>query len=213
MEESKKELFQKVTLSQFMKIVKMSMDLNIIFLFEKLMNGIDLPSISSDVRIAGWLQTLYKKSWVDADYKPTLLGIELYNTIFTEESAQTIVKNKKKEAATKFDEWWAIFPPTDKFEYKGKVFSGTRGLRVSKDTCRELFEKWVKRGDYKAEQIIEATKVDVETRKQASLKEGRNKLTFLQNSATYLRNASFDPYVNTTFTEEVVTNLNNTVDV
>lgn len=96
---------------------------------------------------------------------------------------------------TWFDSWWALFPRTDRFNYEGIDFFGGRGLRINKDKCKELFREMVLKNEFTGEQILEATRKDIQARKKASKVEGKNKLTFLNNSVTYLRQQIFSPYV------------------
>ncbi len=57
------------------------------------------------------------------------------------------------------------------------------------------FEKIIIEGDYTAEELIEALKYDVVQKKEASFKTGNNKLSYMQNSLTYLNQRSFEPFI------------------
>ena len=64
----------------------------------------------------------------------------------------------------------------DKFEYKGRSFPATRALRANKDECRTKFNKILLEGDYTSEQLVEALKYDVQSKKDNSVSTGTNKL-------------------------------------
>ena len=50
-------------------------------------------------------------------------------------------------------------------------------------------------GEHTLEQIVKAVEYDVLMKKEESLKKGQNKLTYIQNSATYLKQRSFEPFI------------------
>lgn len=213
MEDVKKELFPNLGTIPLKKILSSQLDINLIFLFEMLHNGYE-PEDMDNIKVKGWVQTLIKKGWINEALCITNFGAEMYNNLFIEDSTPTtVIKKKRVINKTKFDEWWNIFPATDKFEFKGKMFSGTRALRLNKDECKLLFTKWVSNGDYTPDQIIQGTLTDIETRKNASLREGKNKLSFIQNSATYLRQAAFDGFIGETVEEEKPVQSDNTIDI
>lgn len=94
-----------------------------------------------------------------------------------------------------FEQWWKVYPGTDTFSHKGMEFSGNRGLRVNKDECKIKFDKIVNEGEYTAEELIEALKFDVLQKKENSVKTKANKVTYMQNSLTYLNQRSFEPFI------------------
>jgi len=128
----------------------------------------------------------------------------------TKESALTIqgkevlefissIKNKRllksKIENTDFIEWWEAFPKNNIFTYKNVSFSGSRSMRVKKDECRLKFESIVNEGEYTVKQLIEALKTDVLLKKEESFKTGANKLTYMQNSLTYLNQRSYENFI------------------
>jgi hypothetical protein len=158
-------------------------------------------------------QELIRKGYMTEEREITQQGELFYKTILSNpDKAKDVVKAIKEIAKSDFDTWWSIFPPHDGFNYQGKKFERSRGLRVDKDKCRELFLKMVNSQEYTASQIIQATMADVTTRKNASLRANENKLKYLQNSATYLRQKSFDGFVDEIVKEENV-NTSNSVDI
>ena len=94
-----------------------------------------------------------------------------------------------------FEVWWNTFPLHDGFKIGSKNFLKTRGLRVSKEDCKKLFEKIIAEGPYTAEHLIQALKAHISNAKNLSLKKGENKLSFIHNSATYLRQGDYVAWI------------------
>lgn len=193
--EQKAELFN-VNLEQFSQIIDAQLDLNTTYLLEMYLKGIDPLSVTKSLKVSGWRATLIRKGYLTEDNEVTLQGKDYYTALLSNSGKTAeVVKIRKNQIESDFESWWSIFPPTDAFTYKGVNFKGERGLRIHKLKCKETFCKLVNSGEYTAIQIIEATKADVSTRKEASVKLRENKLKYLQNSSTYLNQRSFDPYV------------------
>lgn len=145
------------------------------------------------MKIAALHQSLVRKGLItDTEDKLTTLGKELLQFIETKEPTKIV---KKKPATTEFEEWWKVYPGTDTFTHNGKKFSGNRGLRQNKDECRLKFDKILLEGEYTAADLIAALKFDVEQKKENSVKLGTNKLTYMQNSLTYLNQRSYEPFI------------------
>lgn len=150
-------------------------------------------------------KSMLRKGLITSDNKITKIGIEILDFI----SKKTNRKfEKPKVHATKFDEWWDIFPKNDKFTIKGKTYGPTRSLTAPKDTCKLLFDKMVLDGEFTAEQIIEATLYDINLKKERSYKTNSNQLKYLQNAATYLRQKTFSGFVGMGKKEEPKSNTN-----
>ncbi len=183
-----------VTPSHFEQLLKQSYSLDHIFLLKLVEANVDIqPLIDGSMKIAGLYQSLVRKGLVsDVTEKITHLGRELL-TFADSEVKQPIKKLKQKPED--FDAWWNVFPSTDNFEHRGKKFAGSRALKRSRDDCRIKFNKILAEGEYVAKDIIDATNLDVYLKKEASLRTGDNKLSFLQNSLTYLTQRSFEPFI------------------
>lgn len=151
---------------------------------------VDVFSVEN-VKIKGIIKMLEVKGLISGN-KLTIQGKELITFVTTKQSGKLI---KKKIPNEEFDTFWNTFPGTDTFEHKSKKFVGSRSLRTNKDECRLLFNKILNEGEYTATQLIEALKHDVFQKKEQSYKQGTNKLTFMQNSATYLRQRSWEPFI------------------
>jgi hypothetical protein len=184
----------KISPEKFLEINKKNYNLDIIYLLSLIENKIDISLLTSEsVKISALYQSLIRKGLVnDSGDKLTTIGKDLLKFLDEEDSVKFI---KKKTSTDFFEKWWQAFPGTDKFSYKGKSFSGSRSLRQNKENCKIKFNKIILEGDYTAEQVINALLYDVEMKKEASIKQGTNKLTFMQNSLTYLNQRSFEPFI------------------
>jgi hypothetical protein len=191
--ETNQELFN-LQPQQFQQILASNLDLNTVYILWCLHKGIAEEVTSAKVK--GYQQTLVRKGFITEAGATTELGKQYLETLCLQTGdLKTVIKTVQAKAESEFDRWWAAYPGTDKFKVGTRVFEGSRGLRQKKDDCRELFKTLINKGEYTAEEIIEATKLDIETRKKNSVKKSENTLKYLQNSFTYLYQRSFDGYV------------------
>ena len=179
---------------KFLEIIKKSYSLDIIYLLKLIEQNYDVSELCKEnVKINVLYNTLIRKGLItETEDKLTILGTELLE--FIESKSSTKFK-KKKFGNDGFDSWWDTYPGTDKFEYKGRSFPATRALRANKDECRTKFNKILLEGKYTSEQLIEALKYDVQSKKDNSISTGTNNLTFMQNSLTYLNKKTFEPFI------------------
>ena len=184
----------KLTPSHFEQLIKQSYSLDHIYLLKLIEASVDIQSmIDGSMKIAGLYQSLVRKGLVsDVTQEITLLGRELLTFADTEEKKQIV---KMKPLVSDFDTWWNAFPSTDNFEHRGRKFAGSRGLKRSRDDCRIKFNKILAEGEYTAQLITEAMSLDVFLKKEASFKNNENRLSYLQNSLTYLVQRSFEPFI------------------
>lgn len=184
----------KLTPSHFEQLIKQSYSLDHIYLLKLIEASVDIQSmIDGSMKIAGLYQSLVRKGLVsDVTQEITLLGRELLTFADTEDKKQIV---KMKTLVSDFETWWNAFPSTDNFEHKGKKFSGSRGLKRSREDCRIKFNKILAEGEYTAQLITEAMSLDVFLKKEASFKNNENRLSYLQNSLTYLVQRSFEPFI------------------
>ena len=140
------------------------------------------------MKIAALEQGLLRKGLI-TEKGITVLGEELLS--FLETKGESVKLNKKVINVDDFDLWWEIFPANNKFD----IFKATRTFKVKKDACKILFNKYINEKKWTAKEIIDATKYDIEIRKESSIKKRENQLTFLQNSHTYLYQESFQGYI------------------
>jgi len=182
-----------VTLYHFEELIKKTYSLDLIFLLKVLEEGLDTEELcANSVRVCNLFQTLERKGLIGTDRKLTLQGKELLSFIETEGEVKIA---KMKAPASEFEQWWKAYPGTDTFVHKGKKFTGSRSLRQNKDECRLRFDKILLEGEYTLQDMLAALKFDVEQKKENSVKTGNNKLTYMQNSLTYLNQRSFEPYI------------------
>ena len=183
-----------LTAYHFRELIVKGYSLDQIFLLKMIHEQLDLlPLMTESAKITALVQSLNRKGLITDDgSKLTTMGTELLVFMDTKEPRKI---EKKKVSTSIFEEWWKAFPGTDTFSYKGKTFNGSRSMRVGKDDCRLKFDKILLEGEYTAQDLIDALKLDVMQKKEASIEQGRNKLTYMQNSLTYLNQRSFEPFI------------------
>lgn len=184
-----------VTFDHFKEINKKGYSLDIIFLLKLVKEDVDIKSLyENNIKLDVLLLTCLTKQLLTSDYKLTLSGNELIN--FMDSKLNSDAKlSRKKNIDDEFTKWWNTFPGTDTFIYKERKFSGTRSLRTAKDDCKVQLYKILDEGNYSIEELISALKYEVEQKKENSYKTGINKLTYMQNSLTYLRQRTFESYI------------------
>jgi hypothetical protein len=163
-----------------------------IYLLSLLDAGFDLGPLGQSARIKNIIAGLMRKELITKDIKITLLGKSVLDFTKTTEG---VTLAKKKNPVESFDVWWKIYPGTDGFKHRSKTFPLTRNLRGNKSKALLYWNKIINKGEYTAHEIIEATKFDVLQRKEMSVKKGKNQLTFMQNSATYLFQYTYEAFV------------------
>jgi hypothetical protein len=145
------------------------------------------------MKIASVYQSLIRKGLItDNDDKLTTIGKDLLVFMDTKSDVKII---RRKPATTDFEEWWKTYPGTDSFEYKNKKFTGTRAIRKGKDECRLKFDKILIEGEYTAAQLIAALNYEIIQKKESSVSTNSNRMTFMQNSVTYLNQRAFEAFI------------------
>jgi len=183
----------KLTKEHLEEVVKKGYSLDYIAMLMLIKEGHDVATfIQDNIKLDAIHQSLIRKGLINDENRISILGNDLLD-FMDSKIATTIVK--KKASTKEFDDWWEAFPSTDHFEYKGRVFTGSRGMRVQKEKCKLKFNAIVNEGMYSAQQIIEATKYVVILKKEASLKKKSNELTYLQNSFTFLDKDHYVPFI------------------
>lgn len=183
-----------VTPQQFEELIKKGYNLDVIFLLKLIDEQYDVsPLCEGSMKIASVYQTLIRKALITKDdEKITTLGKDLLEFMDAKSTGRLI---KRKPATTDFEEWWKAYPGTDSFEYKGKKFTGTRAIRKGKDECRLKFDKIIIEGEYTAQQLIAALNYELLQKKESSVSTNSNRMTFMQNSVTYLNQRAFEAYI------------------
>lgn len=184
----------KLTKEHYQELIKKGLSLDYVFMLMLIKEGHGATSIIGDsMKLEAIYQTLHRKALLTDDDKITIIGQELLD-FMNSKIVTTIVRNKP--STKEFDLWWEAFPRTDEFEYKGRVFLGSRGMRVQKEKCKLKFNSIINEGKYSAQQIIDATNYVVNMKKEASFRKKSNELTYLKNSLSFLNEEeSYVPFI------------------
>ena len=194
----------KLTFSHFEKMHNAGYNLDYVFLLMLIESGQDIKDLCESPRMRALYQGLYRKGLITEEGKITVTGKELLS--YTNEGIVVDKKVKKAKATLDFEAWWKAYPGTDTFVHKGNNFTGSRSLRTKKDECKLKFDKILEEGEYTVEEMIAALQYEVLQKKENSVKQKANKLTFMQNSLTYLNQCTFEPFI------ELVREGNNIVE-
>jgi len=184
----------KLDVHHFEELIAKSYSLDHVFLLMLINEKYEVsPLCENSMKIAGLYQGLVRKGLITDDDKLTLSGHELLTFLATRGKAKKIIK--RKPATTEFEDWWKAYPGTDTFTHKGKSFTGNRTLKSGRDECRLKFDKILLEGEYTAAQLIDALNFDVLQKKEASVKQMKNNLTYMQSSTTYLSKKSYEAII------------------
>jgi len=183
-----------LTFSHFEELLKKGYNLDIVFLLALVQEeGCDIKELSyENPKLSVLYQTLLRKGLISEECKLTLEGKALIDFLSTPLNTKI---ERKKPVEDNFNRWWRAYPGTDTFTYKGKPFTGTRSIRVKRDECKLKFDKIMNEGDYTVDELIAALEFEVAQKKENSLKTGVNRMTFMQNSLTYLNQRTFEPFI------------------
>ena len=182
----------KVTLWHYEELIKQGLTLDGVFLLKLIEEGVDITEACANVKINTLFLSLVRKGLLTNDSKLTLTGAELLKFMETR-SKSKMVRRKIDESG--FELWWKSYPGTDNFVHNGKKFTGARTLRQNRDECLIKFDKILLEGEYTAKDLVDALLLDVHQKKEDSIKRNVNKMTYMQNSLTYLNQRSFEPFV------------------
>lgn len=169
-------------------------DLNHLFILECLNEGTDIEKHVNSSKLKAWKQNLYRKSLITPQGEVSETGKELLKALREAKPVSSAIISVKKKMDEGFDLWWRIYPTTDMFDYKGKHFDGSRGLRVRKEECRVKFNAILLEGEFKVEDMIRCLELEVIMKKEQSFKENDNKMKYMQNSLTYLNQRTFENF-------------------
>ena len=184
----------KLTLFHFKEIQRNGFNLDMIFMLKMAEEGHDIRELCKEnAKLEIICQGVYRKGLISQDHKITTIGKNLLNFLKEEAPKDKIVKTKPVNED--FEKWWKAYPGTDTFEHKGKKFSGSRSLRTDKENCKLRFNAILAEGEYSVDDLVSALEFDVLQKKENSLKTGMNKITFMQNSLTYLNQRTFEPFI------------------
>lgn len=182
--------------SHFEQLHKNGYTLDMVYLLELINSDeqADVSALCCEIpKLELLCKSLYRKGLVTEQYKLTTKAKDLLE--FISSDAENVSLKRKRKTDDSFDNWWKVYPGTDTFRHKGKTFTGTRSMRVKKDECKVKFDKILQEGEYTAEDLVAALEYEVLQKKENSVKSSSNKLTFMQNSLTYLNQRTFEPFI------------------
>ena len=183
----------KITFKKYETLIQRGFTLDMIYLLKMIQEEFDLKTLCQNTpKLCLLCQTILRKELITEDYKLTIEGKELL-AFFDTPSREKIVKVRPDNDL--FEAWWKVYPGTDTFTHKGVSFTGSRGLRVNKEECKLKFDKILGEGEYTADVMIEALQFDILQKKENSVKTKANKVTYMQNSLTYLNQRTFEPFI------------------
>ena len=184
-----------ITPEKFEELIKKSYSLDIIYLLKLIDTEYDVvPLYENSMRLSAIYQSLRRKGLIAKDEdKLTTIGTDLLTFVGEFHISKKFVKRKAN--ATEFEEWWKTYPGTDTFTYEGRKFRGTRALRKDKQACKIKFEAIILEGDYTGQQLIDALKFEIAQKVNMSMKTKQNRLTYMQNSLTYLNQRTYEAFV------------------
>ena len=183
-----------IQISHFEQLLKNGYSLDIVFLLKLAEEGECLESLCKESpKLEALYQGIYRKGLITVEDKLTLTGKAVLEFLTTTEETTTLVRKKKTD--DEFDLWWKAYPGTDTFKINGRSFTGTRSLRNKKDECKAKLHKILDEGEYTIKELIEALEFEVNQKVNNSIKTGVNKMSFMQNSLTYLNQRTFEPFI------------------
>ena len=183
----------KITLSKLEQLYKNGYNLDIAFFLKMIEEGSVIGEMCEDnPKLEALYQSLIRKGLITDKDELTITGEALIKFLNSREKVKLA---KKSSIPSVFDQWWNTYPPTDTFKYKDKTFYGTRSLRARKEECKIKFDAIINEGEYKVDVLIRALEFEVTQKKENSVKTGQNKLTYMQNSLTYLNQRTYESFV------------------
>lgn len=196
----------------FRSLIENGYSLDLVFLLKLFDGGYDLSKLrEANKKIDVLVNTLMRKGLIDEALCVTKEGKALLDYVADENVAEFTLERKVLKEDD-FDKWWKAYPGTDTFVHKGKSFSGSRSMRVRKDDCKVRMNKILAEAEYTMDEMIAALELDVLQKKENSIKTNSNKLSYMQNSLTYLNQRSFEPYIELVRSNQTVKESSTAVD-
>lgn len=181
-----------MTQEKFIQIVKKGYTLDLVYILQMIERGEDVSFLQENgPKFSALYQSIVRKGLITAENNLTLEGKNIIEFLDKEDNILVKVKANVND----FDKWWKAYPATDTFICKNRKFPGTRALRTKKDDCKNKLNKILLEGDYTIDQLIKALEIEVQQKVENSYKTGQNKLSYMQNSLTYLNQRTFEPFI------------------
>lgn len=188
-----------LTFFHFNEIYKNGYTLDMLFLLKLIEENIDVKALCNDdtidshIKLSTLYQSIYRKGLITEKNTITLSGKKILEFLNSEESSVKLIKTKV--SVNDFESWWKKYPGTDTFTHKKIEFTGTRSMRVKKDECKAKLNSILAEGEYTIKEMIAALEYEILQKKENSYKTKSNKLSFMQNSLTYLNQRTFEPFI------------------
>jgi len=184
-----------VTLNHLEQLYKNGYSLDMVFVLKMIKSGEDIATFCEEnIKLEVLYHSLIRKGLISDSGKITKTGEDLIEWIHLEEPTSPKLK-RKKVSDDPFNTWWTAYPATDTFTYKNIFFEGTRSLRAKKEDCKIKLNKILNEGEYTLEEMLGALKFEVIQKKENSVKTRVNKLSYMQNSLTYLNQRTFESFI------------------
>lgn len=183
----------KLNTAQFNELIKKGYSLDMIFILRLLETTDETYPVSP--KIENIVQSMRRKQLITDEDSLTDEGKELLKFLSSVTDSPKIPRKKTIKVDDAFDKWWKAYPPTDTFTANNRTFKGTRALRVKKEDCRVKIHKILAAGEYTIDDLIGALELEVTQKVENSLKTGSNKMSFMQNSLTYLNQCTYEPFI------------------
>jgi len=184
-----------ITFSRFESLHKQGYTLDMVYLLTYIEENGDIKCLcEEDTKLHILFQGILRKGLITEKCTLTLSGKALLE-FFKGDDCDTKLSVKTKLKESDFDLWWKAYPGTDTFTHKGKTFQGSRSMRVKKDDCKVKLKKILDEGEYTINELIAALEYEVLQKKENSIKHNANKLSYMQNSLTYLNQRTFESFI------------------
>lgn len=183
----------KLTFNHLKQLQNKGYSLDIVFMLKMIQAGEDVETMCKGfARLEALHQSLLRKGLLSEKGEVTLSGKELIDFLDIENDVKLL---KKDKSSSPFDLWWSAYPATDTFTYKEVRFTGSRSLKAKKDECKIKLDKILNEGEYTISDLVNALEFEVLLKKENSFKTNQNKLSFMQNSLTYLNQRTFESFI------------------
>lgn len=123
-------------------------------------------------------------------------GQDFYKSIVAikeEDISKSKKKKEEKVVDNNFMYWWDSYPSAT-FNYRGMDFRSSRGLKTNKAVCEMLYNKVIAQG-ITPEQMLNALNYQVKLMKEESWESGKNKLEYMPNTETYIRQSRYEEFL------------------
>jgi hypothetical protein len=188
-----KDLLKLITPSHFRELIKEGISLDLLYLLSIIKEGRDLSQFRSRKEQA-LLQSLQRRFLVTEDKKLTLEGEKVFTFLSIDGDVEGYLRPEIADDG--FELFWKTYPSTDAVIDKGKVvLKPARSLKGDKKEAAQLYRQILGEGEFTAAQILKALEYEVKMKVETSLKIRENKMKYMQNSSTWLRQRTFAQFI------------------